>query len=193
MWPCFCETNASLPGLMAVAVILSEVSSCLSEIFWSIRHGCEVRNVFLSWERSYKSKETRSVFWVESLTEAPYIPSENSQLQILKKKNKNFFFFLAVLKPIPKSLYWNRKHGCMFFFVHRTVFSQCMEMWGQMDLPQLCWVACGLWAGCACMREKDKEMLSCRGCRWLTRRLAHHRWYVALAPTWVSFWFWFHF
>lgn len=98
MWPCFCETNASLPGLMAVAVILSEVSSCLSEIFWSIRHGCEVRNVFLSWERSYKSKETRSVFWVESLPEAPYIPSENSQLQILKKKKNNFFF---------SSQFWN--------------------------------------------------------------------------------------
>lgn len=150
--------------------------------------------MFFSVERGLIKVKRHGQFFELNLCLKPHtFHLKTPSCKYLKKKKTNFFFFLAVLKPIPKSLYWNRKHGCMFFFVHRTVFSQCMEMWGQMDLPQLCWVACGLWAGCACMREKDKEMLSCRGCRWLTRRLAHHRWYVALAPTWVSFWFWFHF
>ena len=38
------------------------------------------------------------------------------------------FFFLATLKPILKSPYQNRKHGCIFFSVHGTVFRQCIKM-----------------------------------------------------------------
>jgi len=30
----------------------------------------------------------------------------------------------AVLKPVLKFIYQNEKQGCMFFAVHRTVFSQ---------------------------------------------------------------------
>lgn len=36
-------------------------------------------------------------------------------------------FFFAVLKPVQKSLYQNRRHGCIFFAVRKTVFSQCKK------------------------------------------------------------------
>ena len=42
--------------------------------------------------------------------------------------NMNWWFFLALLKHILKFLYQNRKHGCMFFTVQRTVFSLYIKM-----------------------------------------------------------------
>ena len=36
--------------------------------------------------------------------------------------------FLSILKPILKFLYHNGKHGCVFFAVHRTVFSQYIKV-----------------------------------------------------------------
>ena len=47
---------------------------------------------------------------------------------ISKYKYIYFFFFGAILKPVLKFLYQNGKHGCIFFAVHRTVFSQCIKM-----------------------------------------------------------------
>lgn len=48
------------------------------------------------------------------------------------KKKKKLIIFSALLKPILKFLYQNRKHSCIFFFflaVHRTVAcSQCIKM-----------------------------------------------------------------
>ena len=35
-----------------------------------------------------------------------------------------FFFFFEILKTILKLLYQNRKHGCIFFAVHKAVFRQ---------------------------------------------------------------------
>ena len=36
--------------------------------------------------------------------------------------------FSSILKPTFKFLYHNRKHGCLFFTVHRTVFSQYIKL-----------------------------------------------------------------
>jgi len=37
--------------------------------------------------------------------------------------------FLAILKPILKYLYKNRKHGCVFSTVSRTAFSQSVKIY----------------------------------------------------------------
>lgn len=42
---------------------------------------------------------------------------------------KNIDFFSEILKHTLKLLYQNRRYGCLFFAVHRTVFSQCIKMY----------------------------------------------------------------
>lgn len=46
----------------------------------------------------------------------------------MQKKKKKKMIFLAVLNPVIKFLNQNRKCGCIFFSVHRTVFSQSIKM-----------------------------------------------------------------
>lgn len=42
--------------------------------------------------------------------------------------SKNMMCFLAILKLILKFYYNKGKYGCIFFSVHRTMFSQCIKM-----------------------------------------------------------------
>jgi len=51
--------------------------------------------------------------------------------------NINWFFFFAVLKPILKFLYQNRKQGCVFYAVQSTVFIQ----WIKIQLFAVSWIS----------------------------------------------------
>lgn len=47
-------------------------------------------------------------------------------MKVELETQKNLFFF-SILKPILKFLHQNAKQGCIFFAVHRTLFSQCIK------------------------------------------------------------------
>ena len=45
----------------------------------------------------------------------------------IANRQKGYDFF-AILKPVLKFLYQNRKHGYISFAAHRTLFSQCIKI-----------------------------------------------------------------
>ena len=101
------------------------------EVMASVRRDCEVRDILLCEERSHKSLveiwSISSLNWISDCNTIHSIRKFSDNVFILTNNRvrnvpKNWSFFSAVLKPILKFLYQNRKQDCKFFTIHRSVF-----------------------------------------------------------------------
>ena len=117
---------------------------CQNNTYW-IRCGCEVKDISLWEERCCQSLAKRHDqivvlnVWLQIYTfhlticssvHTPwksvgdvFMLTENG----VKNTHKNWWllpFLFLISKPVLRFLYQNKKHGCMFFTVHATVFSQ---------------------------------------------------------------------
>ena len=74
---------------------------------------------FLSW-----MSDCNSVQFIWKFPGKVFTSTENGLVNVPKKNQ----WFFAVLKPILKFLYQNANRGCIFFALHRAVFSQWIKM-----------------------------------------------------------------
>lgn len=148
----YCETNAAVPDLMEAVAVLSEFLRCWSEIFdlilhflyFNLENSCSQvpKSMNKAWLqnkgyfglKNLVKRHGQMVFWVEYLIATQCIPFENSHVMYLCRLKmesqiyQKIHHVFVVLKLILKFFYLNGKHGCIFFAVHMTVFSQCITI-----------------------------------------------------------------
>lgn len=148
----YCETNAAVPDLMEAVAVLSEFLRCWSEIFdlilhflyFNLENSCSQvpKSMNKAWLqnkgyfglKNLVKRHGQMVFWVEYLIATQRIPFENSHVMYLCRLKmesqiyQKIHHVFVVLKLILKFFYLNGKHGCIFFAVHRAVFSQYITM-----------------------------------------------------------------
>ena len=120
----------------ALKIVVHKCTYC-QKTMTGIRRVCEARGIFLWEEKYYKSLLERHDFWVEYLIATLCIAFEKlqatylCQLEMELQISQILIFFLTILKFILNFPYG--KQGCVFFALHRHVFSQCIKMtWGRL-------------------------------------------------------------
>ena len=100
----------------SMQIFVHKCMYCQKAMTW-IKCDCKVRNVFLWYDWTYKTKEMWSDFSVECLFATLYIPLKyiTWEFSYQLKIELQIYWKKRWLKPVLKFLYQNKKQGCIFF------------------------------------------------------------------------------